>query len=956
MNRKTDTQLRVKPCLAVLVLSLGVVTTLPARAQTVWFENFESVELGPNVDEGLVGTKVWGKKLEGWVADDSGVPGTDTGLDGVTEWAGWSFADKEWWISTAGDQRRSEFTRSSGVALIADPDEWDDQAHEDSESNGWYQTFLSTPAIDISGQDVNSLFLGFDSSWRPEFDSNYRQSGRIWAQFDGAERMELLTWLSDGQDLNYKDDMSTNEYVLAPLSNPNGASEVKLVFEMFDAGNDWWWAIDNVSIGVPPLVGGVDVSPVGFTVSVIEAENVSVVENSIKLTLDGNPLSIPGGNISRDFVEDTVGATPLDEPLVEQVDLVYSLPQGEFFAPGSEHDLGVEFSSSAGDTTSSTIKFKVPVFPLVTPEFKTDGETAGTGFSGRVVQADQAHGSRIAGAERFLAGLELSCATGDVIGNIASETGAFEVATINLDEGGANAGSITGDSAVPGIPGATGSADNFAAEFVGYLELERGVHRFGVNSADGFQLRIGRNPRDVFALELTSFDGARGAADSMVDFAVEEKGIYAFRLLWFAGNGAASVEFFSVDFETGDRTLINGSGGLVSKSQGPNPAYVDWILPQPGVGIAPDTQVGFKLVSGDDEIDADSAELWVDGIKINAEVTVSDESVTVLWTPSELLVSSASHLATLSYSVGGQVETKSWEFDVLDYFTIPGAAGTALGTGSDPGMLWRTHQLGSSRGNSIVLAEQQLAGDLGENEYDDFGFDSNGFIDIPFVNFEQGAGNAGNFNADAADVSMAVPDEFIPGIPGLNGSTDNIAAEAYAYLEVSSPGIQRMVVNSDDGFQVSVGTPADPTWAVLGAFDGGRGSADTLFAFNVEEAGVYFFRLLWFEGGGGANVEWFTVTTEGCRTLVGDAQSDLAVKSFKSRSVAEPVLPEITVTPLPGGEITGISLAEDGSVTIEFTGALESASTVNGTFAPVSDAVSPYTVDQSRDAQFYIAR
>ena len=60
--------------------------------------------------------------------------------------------------------------------------------------------------------------------------------------------------------------------------------------------------------------------------------------------------------------------------------------------------------------------------------------------------------------------------------------------------------------------------------------------------------------------------------------------------------------------------------------------------------------------------------------------------------------------------------------------------------------------------------------------------------------------------------------------------------------------------------------------------------------------------------------------------------------------------------PATAGDITGITLAADGSITIEFTGTLEASSTVTGTFAPVDGATSPYTVAPADAAMFYIAR
>jgi hypothetical protein len=50
------------------------------------------------------------------------------------------------------------------------------------------------------------------------------------------------------------------------------------------------------------------------------------------------------------------------------------------------------------------------------------------------------------------------------------------------------------------------------------------------------------------------------------------------------------------------------------------------------------------------------------------------------------------------------------------------------------------------------------------------------------------------------------------------------------------------------------------------------------------------------------------------------------------------------------------SLAADGSISIEFTGALQSSDTVDGAYSAVAGASSPFTVEASGGAKFYIAR
>ena len=53
-------------------------------------------------------------------------------------------------------------------------------------------------------------------------------------------------------------------------------------------------------------------------------------------------------------------------------------------------------------------------------------------------------------------------------------------------------------------------------------------------------------------------------------------------------------------------------------------------------------------------------------------------------------------------------------------------------------------------------------------------------VDIAVVNLEQDGAAAGNFNENTG-----FADDFIPNIPGINESTDGIAAEFLTYLELS---------------------------------------------------------------------------------------------------------------------------------------------------------------------------
>jgi hypothetical protein len=208
-----------------------------------WFENFDGLALGPNVEEGIITgsggptNNVWTKTPPtGWSIDDSGVPGVGTDQDGVTEWAGWSFAKKDWWAA-AGGQNRSDFTRASGTVAVGDSDEWDDVGH----ASGNMATFMTTGDINITGQAANTLYLKFDSSFRAEDP----QKGNVRVSYNGGAQVEVLRFESVAGP-NFHDNM--NEAVTVALNNPAGATSMKLTFGYFDTRNNWWWAVDNLEV------------------------------------------------------------------------------------------------------------------------------------------------------------------------------------------------------------------------------------------------------------------------------------------------------------------------------------------------------------------------------------------------------------------------------------------------------------------------------------------------------------------------------------------------------------------------------------------------------------------------------------------------------------------------------------------------------------------------------------
>lgn len=208
-------------------------------------------------------------------------------------------------------------------------------------------------------------------------------------------------------------------------------------------------------------------------------------------------------------------------------------------------------------------------------------------------------------------------------------------------------------------------------------------------------------------------------------------------------------------------------------------------------------------------------------------------------------------------------------------------------------------------GGNIAGAEKQLAGEyLNPNDLDD---NDN---PRPYLNEADPEAWEGwtiiptdvegviNWNQDEGGQAGAFGDEqTIPQIPGWGDSSDGIVAEILTYLELER-GFHQLGVNSDDGFSLSFGpNPKDVLGVVAGQFNGNRGASDTLFNIVVPEDGLYPARLLWWEGGGGANIEFFSIKN-GRKILVNSDDPD-AIKAYRSGKAA-PYISRVH----PGGELS----------------------------------------------------
>lgn len=230
-----------KPCAGAAILAGGMMFAGPAQAQ-IFSENFDSLQLGPFVSEsegGGTGQDWTDVPPAGWTRDN-----TDTPADGPAEFFGFTFLNKESWIATAGGQDRDSFTLGSGTVMVADGDEYDDLGEIDPDL---FNVFMMTPPISLDGIAADSLTINFDSSFRP-YDT---MTGLVDVSYDGgANWTNLLTLDTASIGGNSLLDRA-NESVSLDAGNPSGG-EMMIRFGSVMTGNDWWWAVDNVSVNAVP--------------------------------------------------------------------------------------------------------------------------------------------------------------------------------------------------------------------------------------------------------------------------------------------------------------------------------------------------------------------------------------------------------------------------------------------------------------------------------------------------------------------------------------------------------------------------------------------------------------------------------------------------------------------------------------------------------------------------------
>lgn len=361
--------------------------------------------------------------------------------------------------------------------------------------------------------------------------------------------------------------------------------------------------------------------------------------------------------------------------------------------------------------------------------------------------------------------------------------------------------------------------------------------------------------------------------------------------------------------------------------------YLGLLQPLPDTtGNLPDQPVAAQFIRGSGSIDAGSPRLVVDGTDVTAQATstTTANGLSLRYVPASFFAGNSTLKAEASVRADGAPIAAAWSFSVAAVPRLnPSWATPATSVSGRPrGFTGRIHQARADADaalfpNSVERAEAQLANRIIDPD-----------TTQPFDNLAPGTDGKGGFiETEAINYDEFGVDNGLPGdrtFPGLDSADQNyLALEALTYL-VLPRGAHRFAVACDDGFAVWAGPSLARATNQFSVRSPGGGTTEVTFDVLAEDAGVYAFRLIYFEGSGGADVEWYTVNpTDGTRTLV-NATGGIAAYQTRSGDGTESNAPSPVRLSAQAGA-AGLSISWP-STTPAFR--LETASSLGGAWTP----------------------
>jgi hypothetical protein len=390
-------------------------------------------------------------------------------------------------------------------------------------------------------------------------------------------------------------------------------------------------------------------------------------------------------------------------------------------------------------------------------------------------------------------------------------------------------------------------------------------------------------------------------------------------------------------------------------------------------GPAPN-QFQFTLDDNGSSVVTNVAQVLLDGVNVTGLVSTSKvgSTTTGTYTQPQFLTPGRTHTVAVTFqdSLGHTLGGTGLKFSVLQYLALSPSMSVPGGSIdlTKPGFLVKPCQTLAGEPNRNWWAEEQLEGLHGPNLVDFANSVSNvtaggessysnspagpAIIDFSF-------NSAGQFANNFDYTEFGLPATNSPCFTNVPACVDNSSMALSCYLYFPAPGFYYLGVNSDDGFRVSF---AQNSHDLLGSFssplnfDGGRGIANNqnIGAVYVSSPGYYGTRLLWYNGGGGAGVEFYTAQSPlsgntNYPVLINYSLDPAAVLAYQVSSAAPPYV-SFAEPPLQDDSVSaGLNLhyqltdasttVVPGSVAVRVNGVSEASHTGVNKIGPLTDIV-----------------
>lgn len=212
------------------IILFGIIVTSVAQGSILLNEDFESLSL-------ISGDPSYTDIIPGWTRDNSKMGSVSSNH----AYNGGSVMDISQWIKQQGVQagRNTTGGLQGNNALIFDPDAWADSA-----SGGTFDSYWST-VIDLTGYDLNTINITFGYEFCPEG----AQHGLVEVSFDGGSNWKRLLDLDSSQISTLQG--GTKSYTAVKDFTPTSSS-MTLRFGLIDAGNNWWFGVDDIQVLATP--------------------------------------------------------------------------------------------------------------------------------------------------------------------------------------------------------------------------------------------------------------------------------------------------------------------------------------------------------------------------------------------------------------------------------------------------------------------------------------------------------------------------------------------------------------------------------------------------------------------------------------------------------------------------------------------------------------------------------